>query len=444
MVWPQASRHPISFATALAQQCPGYYFCHAWLSLIFVNAAFNLEKMLPISRKTAIVNIGIFLLGAILLASVWQTKGRIAEIVGLAGILVMLMQIFRMKAWLENLKVQTASADEFITGGTSETKYVYDDTPKQRYENEQNPALKRKLVRWFGGGLVLSLAVVTWGYYFKETGMFVGFSAGLWCVLMLAMLHQTHTMDDPARDFAYTWGKYPVFRMMHLLMGVLASIVPAIIVLLAPPPPNQGPYVIGVFGSLVLFLGAAVFYSNYFLRKDIPELWEGWTPSEKRLEQMIIVASVVLFVAGFPILNSTTHRLLFELKFCLLFAGAGWVLGYLAHDYLKNRFTGFFKNEERYYQLLACVYLSGIILTLCAATVFNQITAANHTETRVYRSTDKSKTYKGKHYLWLEIDGKNKRFEPPVQAWEHIQPGDSVRVLVGRGALGFECALAFD
>ena len=156
------------------------------------------------------------------------------------------------------------------------------------------------------------------------------------------------------------------------------------------------------------------------------------------------VSIILLLIAGYPVLQILLPNLIQELYFSLLFAGAGLVVGYFVHDYLKNKFTGFFDDSDRKGAILLKTYVGCLILTLCIAAFVNQKTAILKPQTKIYRVTDKSSTYKGKSYLWLEINGKNKRFEPKKDEREKLKTGDSTKVLVGTGALGFDYILKFE
>jgi hypothetical protein len=165
---------------------------------------------------------------------------------------------------------------------------------------------------------------------------------------------------------------------------------------------------------------------------------------EKRLERIVDISAIIMLIAGYPIVSICLPNLIHELYFALTFAAMGLFVGYLLHDFLRNRFSGFFDDSERKQGILVEIYVSSLILTLSAAAIINKKTAYYHMESRFYKVTDKSMTYKGKHYLWLEIDGAVKRFEPRNLAeWERLKPGDTADVWVGKGILGFEEVLVF-
>ncbi|MBC7775670.1 MAG: hypothetical protein H7246_09545 [Phycisphaerae bacterium] len=375
-------------------------------------------------------------IGAGLLALVWQVKGTWGSIVGTIGILIM---IFAFK-WLEQVTEIRAQAKAAAKKREEEARFINKSTKQpELFLPEQNPVLKKKLLRVFIGLTVIGFGVTWLGFQLKWPFLIVAFALplGLWSSLIWASLAEKFKPEKPSHDFSFIWGTTPAFRRNIVLFGIAMTLSIVIGYTFTPPQPHAVPMIIGTFVAMFVAFLCQVFYIQFALQKEIEE----WSLSEKRLERIMDVSIIILLITGYPVVQILLPNLIQELYFSMLFAGVGLIVGYFAHDYLKNKYTGFFENDERKWEILLKTYGSCIILTLCTAAIVNRRTADFKTESKGYKVTDKSAT---KFYLWLEIEGKNKRFEPKKGEWEKLEPGDSSKVLVGTGVLGFEYILKFE
>jgi hypothetical protein len=410
-------------------------------------------------KKIAIIFFTTFGIGALLLASVWRVQGQWGFWVGLLGMVLMVVALKwagnAVEEW-ENEKRRAKKQEEdlYKTPGVSQSW----DSSRQSWQIEgepempavfipqTNPALRRKLL-WvfgilsaFGFSLVFAKNLLPAFFDDNTPRMAAGLALGVWSAFMFAAVKEKNDSAQPTHDFTYMWGSNRVFRRNNILFGILMLVVVLLGTMLTPPPPNAAPYIIGTFVSLTAVLVFNIIYLNFALTKGIPD---NWTGGEKRLENITNVGIILLMVAGYPILSLLLPSLIEELYFALTFAAAGLLFGYFVHDFIKTRIPGFFTDDEHKSAILVKIYVGSLVLILCAAAFINRKTADYATETRKYHVNDKSKTYKGEHYLWLDIDGKNKRFEPKLPEWEQAQIGDSLPVLVGKGRLGFEVILQF-
>jgi len=394
-------------------------------------------------QKAALVFFALAGSGAALIALVWRMKGNWGFILMVLGCLLIIAALKWLerafRVWDEEKKAAKREEEELYWGVQGHL------SPSEPFVPQQNLPLRKKLSWWFGGIAVSSgLATALGTQMDKEDWLlFSTFPIALWSLFVWAGVRDSVKPENPKHDFAYVWGSSPVFRRNNLLFGFVMWAVVFLGATLSPPPPNAAPYVIGIFCSLFVILLAYIFYIRLALEKGVPGLWDGWSVGQKRLSYFLDGLTIVLFILGFAVLKRVMPNLIQELYFSLLFAVAGLAVGYLAHDFLKNRHTGFFDDEEKKSQMLLQVYICCLILTLCTAALASRQMAFYRTETKAYRVADKSETYKKKHYLWLEVSGKRKRFEPKLAEWEAAQPGDSIQVLIGRGLLGFEHILQF-
>lgn len=264
----------------------------------------------------------------------------------------------------------------------------------------------------------------------------------LWAGIMYLSARGDDNPEERLQDFTEVWTSSRRFRVINILFGVLMCLSMYIGAAIAPPPPNTGPYIVGMFGSMVILFILNSLYLKSALKEGIPDESDLWSAGEKRLENISTVISILLYVAGYPVLRVLLPGYIEELYFALLFSLAGLGLGYAAHWYFTGRFSGFFDKTERKTQIVVNIYLISLILTLCAAAFANYRTARENTESRRYRIEKKSETYRNS-YVWLDIDGASKRFEPRLDAFKQAQAGDTMNVVVGKGCLGFEVILQF-
>lgn len=327
--------------------------------------------------------------------------------------------------------------------------YAQEEPSGAPFIPETNFPLKQKLSRWFGILAAAGFAVVFAGIRFPDmvnlTLTAGGLPLGVWSISMYAMLQEPARYDKPAHDFAFMWGKRPAFRRMNIFLGFLMATVFDMLVYIAPPPPNQRFYVIAMFASLVAILFVNIFYVSSALKKGVRQPVDNWTSAQQRLENVFYAGSFISWFFGYFVISAFLPDLIHELFFALLFSAAGLLVGYVVHDQLKSWDPDFFNGEERQRQLLVCVYVTCLILTLCASAVVNYRTAGRATRPERYRVLDKSEVAAGHRarYLWLEIGGQKKRFEPRWSEWQNIRTGDTLDVLTGKGVLGFDVILKY-
>lgn len=412
------------------------------------------------ARKIALVFLILLGAGAGLFALVWRMTGWLSIVVGIIGALLIIGALKFLEQALdewykEKRRVKKQEEDLYSTSGaarcrnTAEQPWAInrDEPAVPDFYPEYNLPLKRKLLWWFGTFAAIGFAAVFVANKlpepFRTFSLGAGLVAGLWNGFMFYATREPFYPEKPTHDFAFKWGSDAIFRRNNLLLGLLLLIVFTVGVFVTPPPPKSGSYIIGSFLSLVAILFGNMFYVGRALKKGVPQASDHWTPGQKRLEQIVDVAIVLLWIAGYPIVSLFLPDYIQELYFALLFAAAGLVIGYFVHDYLKNRFLDFFSGEERQNEMLVRVYVSCLIITLCIAAVVNHKTAGYFARVERYPVLGKSETYKKKNYLWLEIGGQKKRFEPKRMDWQNIRAGDTLDVLVGKGVLGFDVILKY-
>lgn len=414
-------------------------------------------------RKIAVVFFTLFCTGALLIASVWHTKGPLGFWVGILGGLLIVIALKWTASALETLEKEKQHARKqeenlYKTPGVSQSWNTFRQSWEITGEPEAppvftpgtNPSLANKLSWWFGTLAVAGFAWMCTGAYLRsplipEITLGLGLASFIWNALMYA--HNKDSFDNETfhqkQNFAYFWGNNAAFRRTNLFIGFLMLVVGGGGIAITPPPPNAGPYIAGTFGGMFVLMITQHFYVQWSLEKGVASLWDGMSIGEKRLQRASDVFILIFMSFGYIVLSRLLANAIQELYFALIFAGAGLLVGYFAHDLLRNSFPGFFTDDERKWAMLAKTYIGCMALTLCVTAAINRATANGSTEMRKYAVTDKSKTYKGKYYLWLNIDGKNKRFEPKVTEWEQARIGDTLPVLVGKGGLGFEVILQF-
>lgn len=410
-------------------------------------------------KKIAIIFFTMFGIGALLLVSVWRVQGTFGFWAGLLGMVLMVVALKwagnAVEEW-ENEKRHAKKQEEelYKTPGVSQRwdssgqSWQIEGAPETQpvFIPQTNPALRRKLLWLFGSlaafGFSLVFAKNLLPAFFGDNTprMAGGIALGVWSAFMFTAVKEKNDSEQPTHDFTYMWGSNRIFRRNNILFGILMLAVVLLGTMLTPPPPNAAPFIIGTFVALTAVVVVHIIYVNFALKKGVPD---NWTGGEKRLERATDVGIILLMVAGYPILSILLPGFIEELYFALTFAGAGLLVGYFLHDFIKTRIPDFVADDERKSAVVVKIYVGCLILTLCTAAFINRKTADYSTETRKYPVTDKSETYKGNHYLWLEIDGKNKRFEPKLPEWEQAQVGDSLAVLVGKGSLGFDVILQF-
>lgn len=411
-------------------------------------------------KRIALTFISLLGTGVLLFALVWRMQGTLSIMVGITAALFIISAIKFLERALEDWyteKKQRQKQDEDLFGasgagqswnaGAQSWTVSREEPVGQPFSPESNLPLKRRLLWCFGVFAALGFSAVLFGKKlpasFPEPVMGAGLAIGLWNSLMFAAARESFNPEKPSHDFAWMWGKNSTFRRNNILLGLLLLTVFTGCVLLMPPPPNAGPYIIGSFLALVGILVGNMLYVRRTLEKGIPQPPDDWTPGQKKMEKWVNVSVVLLWVLGYVVLSIFLPDYIEELYFALLFTAGGMLIGFVVHDFIKIRFPGFFSDEKRKVELLTRIYLSCIILTLCTATAANHQTAHQFVRKERYPVLDKSEGLKGKMYLWLEIGGKKKRFEPREVEWNSAHPGDTLSVLVGKGMLGFDVILRY-
>ena len=400
-----------------------------------------------------------FGIGVALFALVWRMKGTLSAVVGILAALIVIGSLKWLEkaidGWYKQKRATKKLEDEVCTkpgliqqwNSANQPWKVTGALPASPFTPQIDLRVKQKLSWIFGSLTLLGAVLGLWGDKlpepFKSVAMGAGLPLFLWGIFMFAAVREKPKHEKPTQDFSYLWSSRPVFRRNILLIGLLSFVVGFTGIVLTPPPPDAAPMLIATLIGLFIIHLFNLFYIQFSQQNAVPGFWAGWSTGEKRLKKFVDVAIVVLLIVGFPILSILMSDFIHELYFSLVFAGVGLLVGYFVHDFLKNRFEGMNDADERKWEILLKIYICCLILTLCTAAFVNKKTAVYATETRKYLVTDKSKTRKGKNYLWLEIYGKNKRFEPNSQEWEQAQVGDSLAVLVGKGSLGFDVILQF-
>jgi hypothetical protein len=391
------------------------------------------------NKRIAIVFFTMTGIGVALMALVWRVEGIWGSIVGTLAILIV---IFALK-WLGQVLESTDREKNHIRKLEQNAGFIHKESeqPARGFPVE-NPKLRKKLLWVFNGLMITGIGIAWIGLQFKWpiTTVAIAFPLALWSAMNWSALREKFKPEKPSHDFAVYWGEKPVFRRINVAFGVLMILILVIGTMLTPPPPNAVPMIIGTFAAMMAVLFCQMFYIQFTLQKDA----EAWSAGEKRLERVVDASIILLLMAGYPAGKILLPNLIRELHFSLVFAGAGLLLGYFVHEFLKNKFTGFFDGEERKWGILLKIYVGCLILTLSTAAFINFKTAGIHTLSKTYKVTKTSSNYKKTRYLWLEIEGKNKRFEPKQSEWEKLQAGDSTKVLIGTGALGFDYILKFE
>lgn len=393
------------------------------------------------SQKNILIFFTLLGTGALLLRLVWRVEGTFGFVFGVLGALLIILSLKWMERVLHEQELKKRAIQQEY-----EAQYSVRERQGSRppFTPIENPVLRKKLMWIFGSLALVCGAMVLFSQRFPEVVTIVAFPIWLWSMFLYAAAQEKFKPESPSHDFSYMWGTNPVFRRINLTLGLLMALVVFWGWYITPPPPNSGPYIIVLIGGVMVVLFINLFYIKFALQQHVPGLFDGWTLGEKRLERVVDISTFLLMMAGYPVISLYLPNLIHELYFALTFAAMGLFVGYLLHDYLRNRFTGFFDDSERKRGILVEIYISSLVLTLSAAAIINKKTSYYHMEQRFYKVTDKSTTYKGKHYLWLEIDDAVKRFEPRNSAeWERLEPGDTADVWVGRGILGFEDVLIF-
>ena len=411
-------------------------------------------------RKIALVFLILVGAGIGLFALVWRMKGWLSMTLGIIGALLIIGALKFLENALdhwyrEKRRLKKLEEDLYGASGAGQHWNMSDQSweidPKETagpdYVPELNLPLRRKLLWWFGIFAALGFAAIFAGRKlplpFGTLATGAGLAFGLWNALMFYAAKESSNSGEPTQDFAFRWGSDPLFRRNNILLGLLLLLVFVTGMLITPAPPHAAPYIIGTFSLLVAILFGHVFYVQWALKKGVPQHHDNWSVGQRRMEQVVNVVIVLFWIAGYPVVSHFLPDYIRELYFALLFSGAGLLIGYFVHDHLKNRFPGFFTDEERQMEMLVRVYVSCLILTLCTAAVVNYKTAGNFTRVEYYPVIEKSENYMKKNYLWLEIAGQKKRFEPGKTEWENIRPGDTLDVLVGKGVLGFDVILKY-
>lgn len=164
-------------------------------------------------------------------------------------------------------------------------------------------------------------------------------------------------------------------------------------------------------------------------------------PSSKRTQNIIYYLMMCLFVVLLIPFKATGKLIENYLEwkpfiFDLLIYG-GLISLIIAWVYYK-KFPVVFNNRERGYYVVSWMFLVPFLMIFHATAWYNHLSPSPVIKRESIAVNERSENYRhGNKYLFLTINNKKIRFEPPKHQFEKIKNEDTLLITVKKGALGY-------
>jgi hypothetical protein len=200
----------------------------------------------------------------------------------------------------------------------------------------------------------------------------------------------------------------------------------------------------GIIVILYLHLFAAVFDMYYKLKGKLRERDTGdffndsyiqWPPWIKNYGWIIYFIIITL---GYWLAKK--HENDFDgNKFVWHSILAGLITGFMVHALLKRRYTGWGSNSYKNSEILFYIILTSVIVSVSLGPFLNECFAKSQISCETYLIVRKAKNSKtGTKYIYVKIEGRQERFNPPNSFYNKLTDADSTIILcVQRGFLGY-------
>ncbi len=375
--------------------------------------------------------------GAGLMAIIWNLQGWAHHVFGWLAVILMLVGFLNMKFRLDKLEKESeleTFAEDFEVMPQATTSENLPENPKVRWR-----------ILWICGMMAVgSFILCLLGKYgwikMPFLVLIIVFVLGLASAMILAFGQK----GANSHDIGSKWASDKKFRSIIVLFVILMflSLLPMVFAGDTPIWSHEFLYnlpCIVVFFALLFGLGV---YLNKNLSNAKTQQFSTWSVGENRLDNLFSVLMIGGFFGVFFLDRPFFSRLVEEFKFWLIFTAGGFLLGWILMDFLKTHLTEFFKIQTNLRsKLILRVYVVGIFATLAFSVIFNHRTAKKNVVSQRFYANQKTSGAKNQRYLFLDFDGKEKRFSIKNEEWEKITAGDSVQILVGHGILGFDVFL---
>ena len=154
----------------------------------------------------------------------------------------------------------------------------------------------------------------------------------------------------------------------------------------------------------------------------------------------LLVVSIILL----KLTSNFVENLVSGKRFALEMAGVGLVFASLWMFLLYKLKPSYFKGGEKRASAVLSQFFSIVILTIFLSTFYNYKTGIkNLSRVKAIVLTKSTNAYKGTTYVTLYIRNKKERFNPRGNEYKILKVGDTINVLVGRGALNWEFIYKF-
>lgn len=374
-------------------------------------------------------------IGAALLASVWTVKGWVGNVVGGLGVLLILSGLYAIEGWLQKDLENEAKKTEHEDFEPSELKAI---------DFEEHPPTQRK-IRWFSG---VALAICVVAYFLRERlpapypflilveVVAVGFSS-------FVIFEASFKSKEKSRSIGWVWKSDEKFRktVWAFILGLMISPLPLVFSKITLIKSKE--FLLFQLPFFLLFLILPIGFAAFLQRNlDFDSRRKStWKPSEETLDVFFWVTIIIGLASIQPIGGLYFSRLVSELKFVLLFAAVGLGVGWMVFDFIKTHFTNLFSvQSEKRNELQLRIYISSMLATGFFAVIWNHQTAIDNAFYKNYYATEKA----NEKWIFVEVDGKSKRFDLKAAEWKATSAPDSVKILVGKGILGFDVFLKFE
>lgn len=148
-------------------------------------------------------------------------------------------------------------------------------------------------------------------------------------------------------------------------------------------------------------------------------------------------ALLLLTGLGITLLGKYFENTISGTAFFFECALAGLLFAVLFYKFFKLGYKAFFLNNEKRISAIMG-YCAFVMASAIWGQAYYNIATASHVEHRTVYVAKKSKNIsKGTLYVFLNMDGKEERFNPSAKDYASITQGDSVILTYGKGNLGY-------
>lgn len=157
---------------------------------------------------------------------------------------------------------------------------------------------------------------------------------------------------------------------------------------------------------------------------------------------IVLVVAAVVFLKFFGrILENVVDGVWYH----VLLGIAGILLVVVYVRMIMSRIPDYFIDERNVRKAATVGHvIASVLVFVYLVTYFDQYYSRNDTYEKKVRVIKTMKNYKYKTlYMKVDMGDREERFNPEHQVWDAVEAGDSLVLVIGKGAFGYDHALEF-